>query len=247
MPLPNLYLNFHFPFSSPWWKNKIPSHLVLFCSMQIKEDKFFYHFDVATPSLLPKEMVFFPSENQSQTPVLLQTSWTHETTGQVGSILRGARRPRQWFWSWHSGLFLGAGHNNLSHFKPDPVLSFRPKLHQHRIIFMGAERYIQTRSFQSIWGGPTSQPDYLPFQMEHFYQLYAFMQQVFHSTIYWEADFVPDLIWVTCISLSKPCLTDKNAWSRSSPGFNIYMTHWDMKERKWSRSVMSDSLRPHGL
>lgn len=43
MPLPNLYLNCHFPFSSPWWKNKIPSYLVLFCSMQIKEDKFFYH------------------------------------------------------------------------------------------------------------------------------------------------------------------------------------------------------------
>lgn len=40
------------------------------------------------------------------------------------------------------GFFLGGGHNNLSHFKPDPVLSFRPKLHQHRIIFMGAESYV---------------------------------------------------------------------------------------------------------
>lgn len=28
-------------------EKEIPSYLVLFCSMQIKEDKFFYHFDVA--------------------------------------------------------------------------------------------------------------------------------------------------------------------------------------------------------
>lgn len=52
-----------------------------------------------------------------------------------------ARRPRWWFWSQHSGAFLGEGENNPSHFKPDPFLSCCPKLW---------ELCISTESF--LWG-----------------------------------------------------------------------------------------------
>lgn len=164
------------------------------------------------PSAAKKKWFSFPSENQSQTPVLLHTYWTHKTTGQVEHFAR-ARRPRRWFWSRHSGFLLRGGHNNLSLTSNQiQFWSFRPKLHQHRIIFMGAESYVLDLGLsKASREAPPHSQTIFPFKQNILTNFLHSMEQVFHSAIYWEADFVPDPIWVTCISLSKLCLTDKNA------------------------------------
>lgn len=100
MSLPNLC----FPFSSPWWKNKIASHLVLFCSMQIKEDKFFYHFNV--DPLCRQKKWFSSLLKISHKLQYYHTLIEHTRQLAKWSILRRARRPRRWFWSRHSGFLL---------------------------------------------------------------------------------------------------------------------------------------------
>lgn len=98
--------------------------------------------------------------------------------------------------------FLREGDDNLSDSKPDPVLSCYPKVWELHIstelFWWGQRNTVQKWSFQSTWRGVTSHPDKeIPFQMQPFHQLSAVTEYFLHSAICWEANFVPDLIWVT--------------------------------------------------
>lgn len=174
MPSPNLHLNCHSPFSGTQQRNKSPFHLVLFWSMQIKEDKFFYHFNVAPLCCQKKWFSSFLKVNH-KLQCSLYTYWAGKATNKVGSSLRGGDGEEAKvvilvtaFWGlprggWKQSLSLQT--RSISELLPQTVGT----PHQHRIIFMGVEKYCWKLSSQAPGEMPPhNQTMRFPFKCNNF-------------------------------------------------------------------------------
>lgn len=141
--IPNLYNSPHSPFSRTQQRSQSPSHLVLFWGMQMKQGKFFYHFNVAPFCCQEKWFSSFLKINHKR-QCSLHTFWTDHTMDKVCSPLKGWGSQEGDSGQSTLGLLKGGRWQSLwlqtrssSELLPQSVGT----PHQHRIILMGTEKY----------------------------------------------------------------------------------------------------------